>query len=134
MNADVEEIQKFAEAAVRAAGGDWKSATRHLREQLAANESLRSSLLEQAMAEELRRAATRLGDATRKCPYCSEIIAFDATKCRFCGEWVDESASPAVPRPPSGRPTSAPVIRHFTLLTGWVLIVLLIILIISFAR
>lgn len=28
-----------------------------------------------------------------KCPYCSEFIAFDAQKCRFCGEWLNRPKS-----------------------------------------
>jgi len=28
-----------------------------------------------------------------KCPYCSEMIAYDAEKCRFCGEWLNKTKS-----------------------------------------
>ncbi len=28
--------------------------------------------------------------ATRKCPFCSELIQLDAKKCRFCNEWLTE--------------------------------------------
>jgi hypothetical protein len=29
------------------------------------------------------------------CPYCAELIASAATKCRFCGEWLSEQTQPA---------------------------------------
>lgn len=25
------------------------------------------------------------------CPFCNAEISFDAKKCKFCGEWVDEN-------------------------------------------
>ncbi|MCF0195343.1 MAG: TM2 domain-containing protein [Bacteroidaceae bacterium] len=28
-------------------------------------------------------------NATKKCPFCGEIISADASKCRFCGEWLN---------------------------------------------
>jgi len=28
---------------------------------------------------------------TRRCPYCTEVIPFDARKCKHCGEFVSES-------------------------------------------
>ncbi|MBI3725792.1 hypothetical protein HY251_17835 [bacterium] len=31
--------------------------------------------------------------STKACPTCAEQIALTAKKCRFCGEWIDKTAS-----------------------------------------
>jgi len=35
----------------------------------------------------------------KKCPFCSESIQDDAIKCRFCGEFLSEQASPEINKP-----------------------------------
>jgi hypothetical protein len=35
-----------------------------------------------------------MGEATKKCPMCAEVIAASAKKCRFCNEWLDGSGGP----------------------------------------
>lgn len=32
-------------------------------------------------------------EQTKRCPFCSEKIRFDAQKCRFCGEWIEKLES-----------------------------------------
>lgn len=32
--------------------------------------------------------STESTKATKRCPYCGELINADAKKCRYCGEWV----------------------------------------------
>ncbi len=128
-------IEKEAEKALREAGGDWQKANKLFHDRIEAEEELRRGLLDKGIDQELRDAAKRLGETTRSCPYCAEVIVVDAVKCRFCGEWLSEpGSSSSLPEAPPADPSSAPIIRHFTLLTGWVLIVLMVILIVSFAR
>ena len=39
--------------------------------------------------------------ATKQCPYCDEIIAVNAIKCKHCGEWLTEKpAGQQAPPPP----------------------------------
>lgn len=133
MHLSEREIEGKAEEVIREAGGDWESAVNLFHERVKGDAGLREGLLAKAILDELRIASRRLGESTKKCQYCSEIIALDASKCKFCGEWVAGSPFKSVPIAPPKPPSSAPIIRHFTLLTGWVLIVLIVILIISFA-
>ncbi len=133
MNLSDREIEDKAEEVIREAGGDWEGAVNLFHERVKADTQLRESLMAKAVLDELRVASRRLGESTKKCQFCSEIIALDASKCKFCGEWVSGTPFRSVPLPPPKAPTSAPIIRHFTLLTGWVLIVLIVILIVAFA-
>ncbi len=133
MNLSDREIEDKAEETIREAGGDWEAAVSLFHDRVKEDAQLRESLMAKAVLDELRVASRRLGESTKKCQFCSEIIALDASKCKFCGEWVSGSPFKSVPMPPPKPPSSAPIIRNFTLLTGWILIVLIVILIISFA-
>ena len=44
-------------------------------------------------------------DATKRCPYCGEMIKTTAIKCKHCGEWLAEKPSAT---PPSTSPTPEP--------------------------
>ena len=44
-------------------------------------------------------------DATKRCPYCGEMIKTTAIKCKYCGEWLAEKPSAT---PPSTSPTPEP--------------------------
>ncbi len=129
----VTRIDDAAERAIREAAGDWKAAHRLLRESVDLNERLRDDLVTRSLHRELRDAAVRLGTSTVPCPSCGEDIPVDATQCRLCGESFEEPVSSSAPLPPPRAAEGGPIIRHFTLLAGWILIVLIVILIISFA-
>ena len=32
-------------------------------------------------------------EATKRCPFCAEDIAFEAVKCKHCGEWLDSPSA-----------------------------------------
>jgi len=34
--------------------------------------------------------------ATKKCPFCAETVLAEATKCRFCGQWLSQPQTSAV--------------------------------------
>ncbi len=128
---EVSSIEQAAEDAIRSASGNWDQAGRLLREKLDKSPALQEALLDRSLRRELREAARRLGLGTVSCPSCGEEIPLDATQCRFCSETLGPASSePQAPRRPQ---TGGPIIRHFTLLTGWILIVLIVILIITFA-
>ncbi len=128
------QLGSLAEEAIRAASGDWAQAKAILTEKAAKDPDLQAALVERIISIELRLAATRLGESTKKCRFCAEIIALDAAKCKYCGEWLEAPASASIPVAPPRPVTGAPIIRHFTLLTGWVLIVLIVILIVTFTH
>jgi len=43
-----------------------------------------------------------MGDRRVECPFCGELIAAGASKCRYCREWLDDA--PTHPASPSGAP------------------------------
>jgi TM2 domain-containing membrane protein YozV len=54
-------------------------------------------------------------DATTKCPYCAEVIAAAAKKCKHCGEFLDSTLRQArtpipVPQQPKWNPGTAAVL------------------------
>jgi hypothetical protein len=70
----------------------------------------------------------------KKCPFCSEDVQNDATKCRFCGEWFNASESikeePPVDRDDGLSPTKEKELASAYALTkvrrfGWAWIFLL---------
>lgn len=48
-------------------------------------------------------------DATKRCPYCGEMIKTTAIKCKHCGEWLSEKPSATPPSPtPEPEPITPP--------------------------
>lgn len=47
-------------------------------------------------------------DATKRCPYCGEMIKTTAIKCKHCGEWLAEKPS-ATPSSTSPTPEPDPI-------------------------
>ena len=48
-------------------------------------------------------------DATKRCPYCGEMIKTTAIKCKHCGEWLAEKPSATPPSPtPEPEPITPP--------------------------
>ena len=128
------EVEAIAEEAVRHADGDWIHANESFRQSIEDDAELKEALLAISVARQLRQAARRLGETIRACPFCAEHIALDAVKCPHCGEWLTPDRPQSAPQPPPRPAQAAPIIRHFTLLTSWVLIILIVILIFTFFR
>jgi hypothetical protein len=51
--------------------------------------------------QRLQKEQELLQRGLKECPYCKSEIPVGAAKCKFCGEWVDESAKPSTQQPPS---------------------------------
>ena len=47
-------------------------------------------------------------DGFKICPFCKEKIRREAVKCRFCGEWFEQSLSPVSNQPVSQEPAQPP--------------------------
>ncbi len=53
----------------------------------------------------------------KKCPYCAEEIKFDAVKCRYCGEWLDQQSSKQIVSPIKSRDSKNSVFIKIVLST-----------------
>ena len=51
--------------------------------------------------------------ASKHCPYCDEIIAVNAIKCKHCGEWLTEKrAGQQAPPPPVSQQVVINQVEH----------------------